>query len=61
MKNDYLKDLHIGRIIKEIASQKQISTKDLAEAMNRYTSKNAGKIYNLQDMYIDDEQLLEDK
>ena len=51
---DYLKDLHIGKMIREIASQKQTSSKRLAEVLNRYTSKNADKIYNLQDMYIDD-------
>jgi len=54
MKNsELLKDLHIGRIIKEIASQKNISTKKIANVINRY-QKNADKLFRLNDMDVED-------
>ena len=54
MRNNYfLKDLHIGRIIKEIALQQGISSRKLAQAIHRY-QENADKIYKLEDMDIGD-------
>jgi len=52
-KNDSLKDLHIGKIIKEIALQKGISSKKIAAAIHR-DQKNADKIFRVNDMDIDD-------
>jgi len=46
-------DFHIGRIIKRIASQKNISSVKLIEAIHRYQN-NADKIYKLEDMDVED-------
>ena len=54
MKNEeFLKDLHIGRIIKEIAFQKGISAKEIATAIRRY-QRNAEKIFRVNDMDVED-------
>jgi transcriptional regulator with XRE-family HTH domain len=50
---NFLEDLHIGKIIKEIAFQKGISSKKLANVIHRYY-KNADKIFKLNDMDIED-------
>jgi len=50
MKDD---DFHIGKIIKKIVSQKHISSANLIKAIHRY-QKNADKIYNLEDMDVED-------
>ncbi|MCL2290131.1 MAG: helix-turn-helix transcriptional regulator [Bacteroidetes bacterium] len=52
-KNDSLKDLHIGRIIKEIALQKGISSKKIAALIHR-DQKNADKIFRINDMDVED-------
>ena len=52
-KNDFYSDLHIGKIIKEIASQKGISSKQIATVIHRYQN-NADKIFKLEDMDIED-------
>jgi transcriptional regulator with XRE-family HTH domain len=49
----YLKDLHIGKIIKEIAHQKGVSSKEIAAIILRY-QKNANRIYQLEDMDVED-------
>ena len=51
--NDFLKDLHIGNIIKEIALQKAITSKKIAEMINRYHN-NADKLFHLDDMNVED-------
>ena len=51
--NASLKDLHIGKIIKEIAQQKSFSSKQIAEVICRY-QQNADKIFRLEDMDIGD-------
>ena len=51
--NDSYQNLHIGGLIKEIAEQKQIPSRQLADAINRY-KKNADKIYKLKDMDVED-------
>jgi transcriptional regulator with XRE-family HTH domain len=51
--NDFLKDLHIGRIIKEIALQKGISSKKIAGIIN-HDQNNADKIFHANDMNIED-------
>ena len=51
--NASLKDLHIGEIIKEIAQQKDVSSKQIAEVICRY-QQNANKIFRLEDMDIKD-------
>jgi transcriptional regulator with XRE-family HTH domain len=51
--NDFLKDLHIGRIIKEIALQKGISSKKIADIINR-DHHNADKIFKMNDMDTED-------
>jgi len=48
-KENYLKDLHIGSMIKEIARQRHVSAKTLADAFLIYED-NADKIYLLDDM-----------
>jgi hypothetical protein len=54
MKNkEFLKDLHIGKIIKEIALQQNISSKEIANVINRY-QQNADKIFRLNDMDVED-------
>jgi plasmid maintenance system antidote protein VapI len=52
-KRDFLNELHIGQIIKEIAGQKGISSKELAHVIHRY-HKNSNRIYQLNDMDIED-------
>jgi len=51
--DDFLRDLHIGEIIKEIAQQNGVSSKQIAEAICRY-QQNADKIFRLEDMDIGD-------
>jgi len=51
--NDFLQDLHIGKIIKEIAVQKRVSSKELAAIIKLYQN-NADKIYHLDDMDVED-------
>jgi transcriptional regulator with XRE-family HTH domain len=51
--NDLLKDLHIGSIIKEIARQKGISSKQITNTIYKY-QKNADKIFRLNDMDTED-------
>jgi transcriptional regulator with XRE-family HTH domain len=51
--NDFLKDLQIGEIIKEIAIQKNISSKQIADIIRCY-QKNADKIFHLNDMNVED-------
>jgi transcriptional regulator with XRE-family HTH domain len=51
--NTNLDNLHIGKMIKEIANQKGVPAKEIANLIRRY-EKNAGKIYCLKDMYVDD-------
>ena len=46
-------DLNIGNMIKEIAIQKQVSARKIAEAINRYDG-NSDKIFKLDDMYVVD-------
>ena len=56
MKNDgYLKEFHIGRMIKELASQKHVPSKKLTEALlpSRYQF-NTDKIFNLSDIDVED-------
>ena len=54
MKNDaYLKELHVGEMIRAIALQKNISTRKIADAICRYEI-NAAKIFNKADMEIED-------
>ena len=54
MKHDNLfKDLHVGSIIKEIAQQKSISSKQIAVAVH-YGQNNADKIFKMEDMNIND-------
>jgi transcriptional regulator with XRE-family HTH domain len=50
---EFLKDLHIGKIIKEIAQQKGVSSKQIAAVIRRYET-NADKIFRLEDMDIED-------
>ena len=58
MKNeDLLIDLHIGSMIKEVAIEKQVSAKKIADAINRYDG-NADKIFKLSDMYVDDVKII---
>ena len=51
--HDFLKDLHIGKIIKEIAIQKGVSSKQIAEIIYHYQN-NADKIFHLNDMNVED-------
>jgi transcriptional regulator with XRE-family HTH domain len=53
MKKDSLKDIHIGKIIKEIAFKKGISSKQIANAINRSES-NSTKIFEKDDMNVED-------
>ena len=54
MKNDHLlKDFHIGKMIKEIARRKEISSGKLSATIHRY-QQNAEKIFKLKDMHVDD-------
>ena len=48
-----LEDLNIGNMIREIAIQKQVSARKIAEAINRYDG-NSDKIFKLDDMYVED-------
>lgn len=52
-KNEFLSDLHIGGLIKEIAVQKHFSSVKIAETICRYKN-NSAKIYKLEDMDIND-------
>ncbi|MDR0363883.1 MAG: hypothetical protein LBH92_02550 [Bacteroidales bacterium] len=52
-----LNDLHIGNMIKEIASNKNIPSKKIAETLLRY-QQNANKIYGLADMSAEDVVLI---
>ena len=52
-KDNFLKDLHIGSIVKDIAYLKRIHARQLAEAINRYPN-NADKIYKLEDINTED-------
>jgi len=52
-KEDYLKDLHIGSMIKEIARQRGVSVKTLSDLILRY-QQNTGKLYLLDDMNSED-------
>lgn len=51
--DDFLKDLHIGKIIKEIALQKGVSSKKVA-AVIHHDKNNADKIFKMNDMNIED-------
>jgi hypothetical protein len=51
--NTNLDNLHIGNMIKEIAHQKHVPAKEIAALIRRY-EKNAGKIYGLDDMDVED-------
>ena len=54
-KNDFLKELHLGRLIKEIADQKHISSSRLELAFDpRRYERNAEKIFKLEDLDIED-------
>jgi len=54
MKNNNLYEkIHIGRIIKDVARQRQVSSGILAQAINRY-QRNADKIFRLEDMDVED-------
>ena len=53
MKKKNLKDLHVGKIIKEIAFKRGISSKSIACAINR-SQQNADKIFWMDDMDIED-------
>ena len=54
MKQDAdLDSLHLGSMIKEIAHQQNVSSKELAEILRRY-EKNANKIYDRSDMDVED-------
>jgi plasmid maintenance system antidote protein VapI len=50
--NEYLPELHIGKIIKEIALQKGVASKQIA-AVIHYDAHNAEKIFKMNDMTID--------
>jgi len=51
--NDFLKELHIGKIIKDIACHKGISSKKIAEVICRY-QQNTDKIFKANDMCTED-------
>ena len=51
--NGFLKDLHIGKMVYEIASQKRVSSKKIAEILLRY-EQNSHKIFQLHDMDVED-------
>ena len=54
MKNNGLfKQLHVGKIIKDIAKQRQVSSSVLANVINRY-HQNTDKIFRLEDMDVED-------
>ena len=46
-------DFHIGNMIKELASQRGITSDQLAKAINRYKA-NESRIFKLADMNVDD-------
>ena len=50
--NDFLKDLHIGNTIKEIASKKKIATRKIADAIY-YNQSNADKIFKMNNMDVE--------
>ena len=47
--NDLYEKVHVGRIIKDIARQRKVSSGVLAQAISRY-QQNADKIFRLEDM-----------
>jgi len=51
-KKDYLSELHLGKIIKEVALQKKVSSKILALEIN-YNSRNADKIFQMKNMDVE--------
>jgi len=51
--DDFLKDLHIGEIIREIAKQKGVSSKKIADIISR-DQNNADKIFRLNDINVED-------
>ncbi|MCL2245566.1 MAG: hypothetical protein FWC10_00395 [Lentimicrobiaceae bacterium] len=51
--NDFLKNLHIGKMVCEIAHQKEVSSKKIAETILRY-ERNSHKIFQLHDMDVED-------
>jgi transcriptional regulator with XRE-family HTH domain len=51
--NNDLINLHIGKIIKEIALQNRVSSQKLAAVINRY-QQNANKIFCLHDIDVED-------
>jgi transcriptional regulator with XRE-family HTH domain len=51
--NDYLKELHIGKMIKEVALHKHISSRILADSILLY-QQNSDKIYRKADMDMKD-------
>jgi transcriptional regulator with XRE-family HTH domain len=53
MKNNLFKDFHIGKIIKEIALRKGVSSKAIAAVIN-YSQQNADKVFRMNDMNIED-------
>ena len=52
-KEIYLDDLHIGKIVEEIAGQQKVSAQQLVDAICHYHD-NAGKIFKLKDMNTED-------
>ena len=52
-KDDFLDDLHIGKIVEEIADHNRVSPKQIAEVICRYQN-NAEKIFKLNDMNTED-------
>ena len=48
--DDYPSDLHVGDLIKDIASQRHVSTKTLTDAIRVYQKDNSYKVYHSNDM-----------
>ena len=53
MKEDYLKELKIGEIIKEFSLKTHLSSKQLASLIYR-DQRNADKIFKMGDMDVED-------
>ena len=51
--NDLYEKIHIGRIIKDIARQRHVSSGVLTQAISRY-QRNADKLFRLEDMDVED-------
>ena len=49
-KEDYIEDLHVGSIIKDIAHQRHVSARTLIDAIRPYQTYNPDKIYHTDDM-----------